>query len=41
MVDRVGGRLLQARDDMGRRRQIRVADAKTDDVDAPLLNFFF
>jgi hypothetical protein len=41
MVDGIGGGLLQARDDMGRRGQIGVADAKADDVDASLLDLFF
>ena len=41
MVDGVGGGLLQARDDMGWRGQVGVADAEADDVDAPLLDLFF
>ena len=40
MTGSVGGR-LQARDDMGRRGQVGVADTEADDVDAPLLDLFF
>ena len=40
MIDRVAGGRLQARDYMGRRGQVGIADTEADDVDAPLLDLF-
>jgi hypothetical protein len=41
MVDWVGGRLLQAGHNIGRRGQVGVADAEADYVDTRLLDFSF